>query len=210
MANPNIELLTELSCFFNVSVDFLVFGERDKDEMDIHFLKQVLNVDEKNIDIPKLVNMILFFAAICHLNKTKLNKLCFYADFLHFKKYGKSITNISYVKLPRGPAINYYNAILGILDARHVIAVTEVVLNEEKMIVEERIETKKPFNKNLFSDSEFKLIKYVAFTLGDESGAALTKRAHTDPYFAQVETGKEIPYEMAVDISLSGASRNEN
>ena len=207
---PNIDLLSELSRFFSVSTDSLVFGEKEKDELDIDFLKHVLNVNQKNIDIRKLLHMILFFAAVCRLNKTKLNKLCFYADFLHFKKYNKSITNMSYVRLPRGPAMNYYNAILGILEARHIITITEVVLNEAKMIVEEKIEAKKPFNKNLFSDSEFKLIKYVAFTLGDETGAALTKRAHADPYFEQVETGKEIPYEMAVDIDLPDNFRDGN
>jgi transcriptional regulator with XRE-family HTH domain len=208
IANPNIDLLTALAVFFNVPVEFLIFGERKKDELDIHFLKHLLNAEEKNIDILKLVNMILFFAAVCHLNKTKLNKLCFYADFSHFKKYSKSITNMSYVRLPHEPAMNYYNAILGILEARHVITVTKVVLNEAKMIIGETIEVKKPFNRNSFYDSEFKTIKQVAFTLGDESGAALTKRAHADPYFAQVETVRKIPYEMAVDISLPDTSKD--
>jgi uncharacterized phage-associated protein len=42
---------------------------------------------------------------------TALNKLMFYADFGHFKKYGYSISGIYYKALPKGPVPENYGGI---------------------------------------------------------------------------------------------------
>ena len=47
------------------------------------------------------------------LGATKLNKILYYSDFFYYLKYGKAITNDTYIKQSYGP-VPY--AILGILD----------------------------------------------------------------------------------------------
>ena len=49
----------------------------------------------KKLDLAKLYNAILFFCKD-GVFKTVLNKLLFYADFLHFKEYSVSITGARY------------------------------------------------------------------------------------------------------------------
>lgn len=43
--------------------------------------------------------------------KTKMNKLLFYSDFEHFRKYGHSITGLQYNAIPWGPVPNFFSTI---------------------------------------------------------------------------------------------------
>jgi len=57
-----------------------------------------------------LENMILYFASQADgVLKTKLNKLLWYADFLHYDIYSVSITGTAYVPLPQGPVPDDYD-----------------------------------------------------------------------------------------------------
>jgi len=52
----------------------------------------------------KRINAILYFAKnVKDCGKTKLFKLLYYLDFIHFKKYGFSVTGYSYIAMPYGP-----------------------------------------------------------------------------------------------------------
>lgn len=55
--------------------------------------------------------MIAFFAI--HLNpfKTQMNKLLFYSDFLHFRKYGRSISGAKYRAIEMGPVPNNFDGV---------------------------------------------------------------------------------------------------
>lgn len=60
--------------------------------------------------------MILFFAVKGEgVLKTKLNKLLWYADFLHFKNHSVSISGATYVHLPYGPVPDHYEIWLSAL-----------------------------------------------------------------------------------------------
>lgn len=65
----------------------------------------------QEINIDRLLNAV---ERLCFRNavyKTKLNKLLFYADFLHFKEYGRSITGLCYANLNFGPVPDQYELI---------------------------------------------------------------------------------------------------
>lgn len=57
----------------------------------------------------KVSQVISYFSSKTRLFKTKLNKLLFYADFVHFQRYGVSITGISYRAIPYGPVPAEYD-----------------------------------------------------------------------------------------------------
>ncbi|SFD02457.1 Protein of unknown function [Chitinophaga sp. CF118] len=61
--------------------------------------------------LERVGNMIRFFAHHNTPFTTALNKLMFYADFGHFKKYGQSISGIYYKALPKGPVPENYGGI---------------------------------------------------------------------------------------------------
>lgn len=60
-----------------------------------------------------LMEMIVYFAAKPGgILKTKLNKLLWYADFNHFRKYTISISGATYIHLPYGPVPDKYELYL--------------------------------------------------------------------------------------------------
>lgn len=52
----------------------------------------------------KIANIILYFLKHTrNPGKTKLFKLLYFLDFMHFKKHGKSVTGYDYIVMPYGP-----------------------------------------------------------------------------------------------------------
>src|SRR5580704_7419043 len=65
----------------------------------------------KTPSLPKLIEMIVFFTEHVKPWKTKMNKLLFYADFLHFKKTCYSISGAEYVAINLGSVPQNFNSI---------------------------------------------------------------------------------------------------
>lgn len=59
----------------------------------------------------KIGMMTKYFASRLEPFKTKMNKLLFYADFLHYSKTGYSISGITYVAITHGPVPRNYGSI---------------------------------------------------------------------------------------------------
>lgn len=61
--------------------------------------------------LEKVGNMVRFFAHRNMPYTTALNKLMFYSDFGHFKKYGQSISGVYYKAIQKGPVPENYGGI---------------------------------------------------------------------------------------------------
>ncbi|GAB4234043.1 MAG: DUF4065 domain-containing protein [Ekhidna sp.] len=59
----------------------------------------------------RLIEMVVYFAHEVPSYKTKMNKLLFYADFLHFKRFGTSISGARYRAIPYGPVPHRYETL---------------------------------------------------------------------------------------------------
>lgn len=74
-----------------------------------------------------LMEMMVFFA---HRGggvlKTKLNKLLWYADFLHYKHHAVSISGATYIHLPYGPVPDNYGLFLVSLYSKDTLTLNEV------------------------------------------------------------------------------------
>ena len=103
--------------------------------------------------------------------------------------------------LPHGPAPESYNAILGILQETGYIEITEKVINEDQGIVEEQI-TAESFNRKLFDEKEFEVLRKVALHLGGKTGAELSELAHNEPFWEEHGLGKPIDYELAKKLEV--------
>ena len=196
-----IDFMIKLATIFNVTLDYLILGNA-YDENSYAVKNIILYLpslkENKNYNIDKLIQMITFFANFNMPFKTALNKLLFYSDFIHYKLQGDAISSIPYVKLPHGPAPESYHAILGILDGCGVISIKETVVDNK--IVEEKIEPLKPFNLEMFTESELDVLRKVSFKLGTMNGAELLETIHNEPFFDKISMGKEIPYKHARSI----------
>lgn len=57
-----------------------------------------------NINEQKIINAIIYFVKKTKdCKKTKLFKLFYYLDFIHFKRFGLSVTGYDYITMPYGP-----------------------------------------------------------------------------------------------------------
>jgi hypothetical protein len=67
-------------------------------------------------DDEKLRELILYVSTLSkdddNFGATKLNKLLFYADFLAYQRFGKSVTGQEYQALPQGPAPRHLKPVI--------------------------------------------------------------------------------------------------
>lgn len=80
-----------------------------------------------------LMEMMMFFAAKAGgVLKTKLNKLLWYADFVHYKHYTLSISGATYRHLQYGPVPENYESFLSALYSTDALTIEERELGTNK------------------------------------------------------------------------------
>jgi len=153
----------------------------------------------KSLDINKLFNAIKFMCMKRGEVKTKLNKLLFYADFLHFKEHGKSITGAKYARLPYGPVIDNYEFFLGVMIHKQHLSV------EEKMFGNYPGDLYIPKENpaiDVFEAEEIQTLAKVKSYFEDFSATMIKDRAHQEKGYRETEDYKPISYLYAADIVL--------
>jgi uncharacterized phage-associated protein/DNA-binding transcriptional regulator YiaG len=78
----------------------------------------------------KLGMMVKYFAQQLQPFTTKMNKLLFYADFLHYSRTGYSITGITYIAITHGPVPKNYGGIYDRLFEHGFVEIEEVDFND--------------------------------------------------------------------------------
>ena len=152
----------------------------------------------RRLDLAKLFGVVLYFCKDGDF-KTKINKLLFYADFLHFKQYAVSITGARYAHAPFGPVPDKYESVLAAMIENGSLSPEEIMCSEE--ITGEKLVATKSADFSLFSDSEIKVLATVRErfqrVFGTEDHGILTQRGRIqsdDPgavHFIQVCRGFE-------------------
>lgn len=153
----------------------------------------------------KCMNMILF---LCKdgIYKTKLNKEMFYADFKHFKDFGKSITGLKYVHAPYGPVPLMYTVLLGSLIEKRKITVKEIVYGGTDArgddIIAEQYDAAGSPQLSVFSDSELHTILTVKSHFSSFSSRRITNFSHEEPAYQQTREYETISYEYARELKI--------
>lgn len=153
--------------------------------------------------VKKLTEMVVYFSKNFEPWKTKLNKLLFYADFLHFKKTGFSISGARYRAINMGPVPNNFNSIF------------EYMVNNDDIYVEitefsngegEQFKPRKnrQFNHELFTELEIKVLDEVAIKFKDASTTEMIDISHQEKGWIENEKDREIISfkEYAFDLSI--------
>ena len=153
----------------------------------------------------KLINAIIYFAKNTkYCGKTKLLKLLYFLDFLHFKQTGKSVTGLDYFAWEMGPVPKeLFEEISGNMKPDMKAAIKELTPEEKFQLVI----PKNKFNGDYFSKKEMVLLEKVSFIFKEAKADAMVESTHlkNEPWDRTLkEKGQfqKIDYMLAVDSEI--------
>lgn len=150
--------------------------------------------------VAKLREMAVFFAGHKDTWRTKLNKLLFYADFLHFKRHGVAISGARYVNMQYGPVpADFYTLQASLVD--------DASMDERPSSARDCSGTvfvaNRPFDRSLFSEDELQTLGDVARMFEGWSASAISEFSHREPAWAETGDRETIDYVFAQRLQLS-------
>lgn len=157
----------------------------------------------------KLINAIIYFAQNTkHCGKTKLLKLLYFLDFMHFKQTGKSVTGQDYFAWRMGPVPkNLFEELSKDMKPDMKAAIKELPANKEF----QQINPKKRFDADYFSKKEMALLENIAFIFKDAKADLMIESTHlkNEPWDRTLKGKGEfqkIDYMLAVDSDIVSLS----
>ena len=152
----------------------------------------------KNFDYSKFVNAVLLFCKEGTFT-TNLNKLLFYVDFLHFKKYAVSLTGLRYAHMPYGPAPDKYHSYFAHLSEGGLVESEEVSFPNGSG---ERFHSSTKPDLHVFEESELRCILHVKETFEKKSAKEISEISHKELAYTETGDGELISYTHAGSLSL--------
>lgn len=153
--------------------------------------------------LERAAQMVLFFAkTMPDLFKTKLNKLLFYADFLHFSQKGKSISGMEYRAIEFGPVPADYDKLLVRLSEDNLVEVKEKKIGDTDY-TGETIQPKQNFDSTVFEPEEQTILQEVAKRFSGTTAKQVVDISHKEEgWKANVEGKGLVSYrEFGFEIS---------
>ena len=151
------------------------------------------------LSLTKVRETIAYFAEMPDMFVTKLAKLMFYADFLHYREHTTSITGLAYAHAPQGPIPDRYERIR---DDVIENAVVEIQERFGDSWAGEVLVAQRPADLGAFSESELAVLRAVKKQLGAKTSKRLSELSHAETAWITTEMGERIPYETATGLSI--------
>lgn len=174
--------------------------------IETHELSELNGYSAPRLD--KLEGMMLFFAGAdqpCF--KTKLNKLMFYADFLHFNEYARSISGSRYLAYHHGPVPENYEVTIETMQYEGAIELSEEVFESYKeggeTVSGENVVAKADWQQAIFTDSEIKCLQYVAAYFKGWSAGKIEKYSHEESAYETTRRPGCISYSKANTLRIA-------
>jgi len=152
----------------------------------------------------KLIQVVSFFAkSVRKLGKTKLCKLLYFADFMHYKETGRSITGLQYNAWRMGPVpVSLYEELKapkqdwdGIVEFNEIQTINGPMLSARSLT---------PFDPANFSRRELRLMEQIANEFRDATADEMIEKTHLEnsPWHKiweqQGAKQQPIPYDLAL------------
>jgi putative zinc finger/helix-turn-helix YgiT family protein len=162
--------------------------------LNVHWKRQEPDIfsGNKKLSFELLKNVALYLVSKTKETIIYLNKLHFYIDFYHFKKYGRSITGVRYVPLKYGPCPDQYKVIYDNLVNSGVLTLSGEYKYQAVV---------KP-DLSLFDDKEKETLDYVYKLYKDYGGKALFELSHQEKAYVDTPECTFISYEYAKDLKI--------
>ena len=140
--------------------------------LNVHWKHQEPNIfsGNKKFSLSLFKNVTLFLIKKTKASILFLNKLHFYVDFYHFKKYGESITGARYAPLKYGPCPDQYKIIFDSLEKKGFIK------SSSSHKYENLIEP----NLSLFDDAEKETLEYICQQCKTKGAKSLYDLSHKE------------------------------
>lgn len=169
-----------------------------------HFFESLFHVSMPNrfsgyttFSKTKAGQLTLYFAKELSPYKTAMNKLLFYADFLHFKNTGRSITGLKYVAIDFGPVPDHYGSMYEMLVDENVIAINGTITDYG--FAERLIPGNREIDLTVFDESEINAMQQIIDKLGTKSTKEIVEQSHEEEaWFANLKV--LIPYSFAYSL----------
>jgi len=124
------------------------------------------------------------------VGKTRLAKLCFWSDFLHFKEHGTSISGARYFKLKEGPVAENFRNTWDRLLAEDVAVVRNIPSFHRDI---ERLIPREPTPANDFSATEIEVIQRTIRQSWGKTARQASDETHEFIGYDLAEMNQEIP-----------------
>lgn len=148
------------------------------------------------ISVEKLKSVVLAVLDQCgEVFCTKMNKLLFYIDFVSYRRYGISVTGLSYRALPYGPVPERWDRIYSCFD--------EIVLEPRSVGGREGLAIVPVENSgvSLLSSNQLEVISLVCERFKDCSAADISRVSHQEDAWLDCQAERlRIPYEYAFSL----------
>ena len=121
-----------------------------------------------------------------------LNKALFYADFRHFKTYGKSITGTRYIHLEYGPCPDQYQNLI------------QCLMREGSIVLagHHQLKSSQQPDLSVFDDEEIATLMLVAQMAKRDHGKVLLQLSHEEKAYKETEPLQLISYDFAKTLKI--------
>jgi uncharacterized phage-associated protein len=149
------------------------------------------------LNVSKVTEMVKFFISKeGWIFPTRLNKEMFYADFLHYKLHGQSISGLQYQAIQYGPVPVHYDTIYDNIDG----------INKKIVLAHDMESTRlscSSYDDRVFNEQEHKTLSDVWAKIQPLKTQDLIKLSHNENAWKHYHEGNQlIPYSEAFSIHL--------
>lgn len=124
---------------------------------------------------------------------TKMNKLMFYADFIHYKRHGYGITGLSYRALQYGPVPESWGTVYGTMSG---ISMEEFVYPSGQSGIQLEINAEADYSA--LDEKEIATVETVCKLFADMNAGEISETSHKEKaWIANHQTRAEISYQDA-------------
>jgi uncharacterized phage-associated protein len=155
----------------------------------------------RSLEPEKAYHMARFFADNMNPLKTALNKLLFYSDFYHFKRFGMGISGLSYRAIQWGPVPSQFDYFFKMAEESGVINLRYEVWDGDKEMVVIDPASETGFREDLFTADELNTLQAVLERLKGAKMKQLVEISHQESAWKENIEGKRlINYKYAFEL----------
>ena len=150
----------------------------------------------------KLINAMIYFCRNTkHCGKTKMMKLLYFLDFIHFKQTGKSVTGLDYYAWKMGPVPKDLYEELNAMDTDLAKAIK--IMPQDQF---QKICAIQKFDDRYFTPRQIKLLKAISEIFLEAKADVMVESTHLknhpwDKTIKQKGEFQKIDYLLAIDNS---------
>lgn len=146
----------------------------------------------------KLRELVLYVADLMKtkdsFGATLLNKVLYYADFIHYQETGSPITGAEYMHLKNGPVPRRMLPVLESLKNEHAIRIDERSVGG---FTQKRVVALRAPNPDIFSDAELAQVRAVVKLIARHTAKSISDLTHTAVGWQATRDKETIPYVSA-------------